>query len=776
MSEPQPAAGAVFLSYAREDSEAARRIADALRGFGLEVWLDQSELRGGDSWDAKIKIQIRTCALFLPIVSAHTQKRAEGYFRREWKFGVERTHDMAAGTAFVVPVVIDETKESNALVPEEFMRFQWTRLPHGVPTSHFIEQVKQLLKNPRSPAPLDRTPPQQAPLEQPEVAYVPKTGAGLGLWVLGGAMAVVAVVVLGIFALRKPEVSPVPVAPTPMATVAAVAPPAGGKSVAVLPFANFSPDKDNEFFAEGLQDEVITALAKIHDLKVISRTSVLAYKNPEGRNLKKIGNELGVTTVLEGSVQRVGSKVHLNVQLIDARTDDHLWADSYTEELTDVFSVEAELATEVATALKANLTPDERALIERRPTQNQEAYDLYLRGRVLEENLGVKSETADTLAVIALFERAGAKDPLFSLPHVQASMLHGNLYWFSGFDSTESRSAKSLAELEIARRLAPSAPETRLAQGEYDYVCLNDWSQALSEYRAAALGLPNDSQVSYGIGRSLRRLARFPESLEAFKRAAALNPNDDTSAFTVVEMTFSLHRYKEAVELGQYYGERFPGEDYMARFEIESQFQLDGDRAAFTKAAHALNPFGDPPSSKAYRQALLEGDLSSAERALSDPTLKTVLNETGTISEPADLHRAYVAYLLGKTTAAQGFSESAISSYRNSKWNRRQKPWADLGIARAEAYEGQTDSAVRDGNAAFSEMASLDAYDSLSMQWELGKILVMAGRSDEAFSVLGEILKKPSFTAPKSIPFDPVWSRLRGDPRLEVLLSSVEPL
>ena len=165
-------------------------------------------------------------------------------------------------------------------------------------------------------------------------------------------------------------------------------PAANAKSIAVLPFANFSPDKDNEFFADGLQDEVITALAKIHDLKVISRTSVLAYKNPEGRNLKKIGVELGVATVLEGSVQRVGSKVHLNVQLIDARTDDHLWADSYTEELTDVFTIESSLAEQISTALKASFTTDEKALIERRPTENKEAYDLYLRARVMEEGLG----------------------------------------------------------------------------------------------------------------------------------------------------------------------------------------------------------------------------------------------------------------------------------------------------------------------------------------------------------------------------------------------------
>ena len=157
MPEHRPTPGAVFLSYAREDAEAARRIADALRAFGIEVWFDQSELRGGDTWDAKIKTQIRTCALFLPIISAQTQKRSEGYFRREWKFGVERTHDMPSGVAFVVPVVIDDTSEASARVPDEFMRFQWTRLAKGVPTSQFIEQIRQILDNPDNPAIPDRS-------------------------------------------------------------------------------------------------------------------------------------------------------------------------------------------------------------------------------------------------------------------------------------------------------------------------------------------------------------------------------------------------------------------------------------------------------------------------------------------------------------------------------------------------------------------------------------------------------------------------------------------
>jgi TolB-like protein len=776
MPESPTPAGAVFLSYAREDSEAARRMADAMRAFGLEVWFDQSELRGGDTWDAKIKTQIRTCALFVPIISAHTQRRAEGYFRREWKFGVERTHDMASGTAFVVPVVIDDTLESDALVPEEFMRFQWTRLQHGFPTPEFIAQVKQLLANPRVQASRAPAAPKPAASQPPAPPVAPAAEPRKLNW---AAMALAAVIVLAASAflfLRKPQPPPTPPPAASVESKAADASASTSKSIAVLPFANFSQDKDNEFFADGLQDEVITALAKIHDLKVISRTSVLAYRNPEGRNLKKIGTELGVSTVLEGSVQRVGSKVHLNVQLIDARTDDHLWADSYTEDLTDIFTIESSLAQQIATSLKASLTTDEQALINRRPTQNQEAYDLYLRGRVLMEDIDTKSTLQDSLDVIAIFDKAAAKDPLFSLPHVQASIMHEGLYWYSAFDSSEDRRLKALSELQTAERLAPSAPETSLAQAEYDYVCLNDWAKALAEYRQAAVGLPNDAQVRYGIGRSLRRLGRYDEAFEEFQKAAALNPNDDTSAFTVVEMCFGLHRFDKVVEFGRYYGERFPKDDFIASLRSEAQFQIDGDRTAHLARLAVLNPIASDPHTIAYFRALASGDLATAEREISNPDIKTLTSATGSITYPADLDRAYMAYLLGKKETAKTFADQAISACRTATWTRRQLPWSHMCIAEGEAYEGDTEVAVRDGKAAMDEMNAFDAFDGVAIRFNYATILVIAGRNDEALAVLREAYAHPLEIAPRSLLYDPIWGRLKGDPRLAEILDNVKSL
>src|SRR4051812_5931228 len=219
MPEHTPAARAVFLSYAREDADAVRRIADALRAFGVEVWFDENELRGGDSWDQKIRTQIRTCTLCVPVISATTQARGEGYFRREWRFAVERTHDMAAGVPFLLPVVIDDTKEADALVPEEFMKVQWTRLPKGVPTPQFVEQVKKLLEGKSVAGVAD--PGRRA--AEPGSA-TPATRGGLPGWIWGAGAAVAVAAVAAVLLVRK--AGPPAVPPSAPATESKSAAPA----------------------------------------------------------------------------------------------------------------------------------------------------------------------------------------------------------------------------------------------------------------------------------------------------------------------------------------------------------------------------------------------------------------------------------------------------------------------------------------------------------------------------------------------------------------------
>ena len=782
MPESTPTPGGVFLSYAREDTDAARRIADALRSHGLEVWFDQSELRGGEAWDAKIRKQIRECRLFLAIISEHTQTRPEGYFRREWKLAVERTHDMAAGVAFVVPVVGDVSAEADALAPEEFMRVQWMRLSGALPTPQFVEQVRSLLGQRRKPTLTAGRPKITArelpPLPTPKVTP-PKRAAVPG-WVWGGLAAVLVVVAAGVVLLRKPAPAPFVAAAIkpPSLSPSLSPPPKEDKSIAVLPFANLSSEKENEFFADGVHDDVITNLAKIRDLKVISRTSVLAYRDPAARNLKKIAAELGVATILEGSIRRVGTKVHMNAQLIDARTDEHLWADTFDGDTSDIFALQASLAQKIAAALKATLTPGERNLIERRPTENPEAYELYSRARLLQEKFGPFSDREDYEPVVALLEQAVAKDPVFAFAYMNLSAVHGLMYWFGHVDPTAERRARAWAALEAARRLAPDAPEMHVAQGAFAYTCNNDWRGALAEYALAEPSLPNDAQLQYRIGIAHRRLIQWPEAVGCFERSATLNPHDLSSVSTLVDTALSLRHYEQTLALATRFLAIFPADWRLHSLAIRAQFALDADRAAYARAWAAPRAGADQRAAlqAAYESAMIAGDLAAAERTLADPRLTTLTTSGGTTVEPAALHRALVALVRGQHEAAVKFSDEALAFYHSRTWTPRQEPPIQLDIAQAEACAGRAEDAIRDALAAMAKYHAIDPYSALSGELRLGRIYALLGRRDDAFASLRKVMGGSEAGSPAEVRIDPGWSRLKDDPRFEEILRSAKPL
>ncbi len=791
---------AVFLSYARENAEAAKRIADALRGFGVEVWFDMSELRGGDQWDQKIRGQIKACGLFIPVISATTQSRDEAYFRLEWKLADDRSHLMASGKTFIVPVVIDDTLESGAAVPDSFSRAQWTRLPGGTPTPQFVEQVKRLL----SGEPVRQA---QGGQKATKTEVRGQTSHGLGRatgpgsaaadigrtevspgsrksgvpgWTWGALTAVVVGIGVALSVSRKPE--PVPAAPVPQSTSLSpslsLPPKADAKSIAVLPFANFSADKDNAFFADGMHDEVITALAKIHDLTVISRTSVMAYKNPEGRNLKKIAADLGVANVLEGSVQRAGNRVKVIVQLIDARTDRHLWAETYTEDLTDVFTIQAKLTGAIAAALKATLSPEEKSLIARRPTENQEAYDLYLRGRALNETFGGNATRENLDQVAALYEQAIARDPGFTLAYVQLCATHGQQYWFGHLDATPARRARAKAARDAALRLSPDAPETRLALGTYLYTCENDWARALVEFRAAAAGLPNDAQLTYYIGLAQRRLGRLPEALESFARSIELNPRDALIPVQQLQTLHALRRFAEEQKLAQHYVVLFPKHPGVLNQLALARLELGHDPAAFVRDLELVPPLAFDPHGlfKAYRIALARGDLVTADLALADPRQTTSQGFSGVITEPVALHRAQMAFLRGQKAEARAFADEAVAHFSSRSWVSRQEPWVMSGIALAHALAGRPGEAVRLGRESVVIEASRDAFDVTAQRLQLAQIYLVLDRRDDALAELGELMKGPCLLGPEQLRLHPFWSRLKDDPRFEEILKSAKPL
>jgi TolB-like protein len=387
---------AVFLSYASQDAEAAQRICEALRSAGIEVFLDQSELRGGDAWDQKIRQEIHDCVLFIPLVSQHTQERLEGYFRHEWKLAIERTHHMAEQKPFLVPVVVDGTGDQEAFVPDAFRVVQWTHLPGGETPPAFVERIKRLLS------------PELSPLTALSGAAPVRTA-----WRSMPALLAIVVVLAALaylfadkFWISK-HVMPAP---------ATFAPPP--HSIAVLPFVNLSGDKEQEYFSDGLTEELLNSLSGINELQVAARTSAFSFKGKDA-DIGTIARKLNVGAVLEGSVRRSEHTIRITAQLINAVTGFHLWSKTYDRDLGDVLKLQTEIATSVASALKVALLGDVAAKVELGGTRNPAAFDAYLRGAKAHSSV---HEAKDDPAAIAAYTEAIRLDPHYALAFAARSI------------------------------------------------------------------------------------------------------------------------------------------------------------------------------------------------------------------------------------------------------------------------------------------------------------------------------------------------------------------
>jgi TolB-like protein/lipopolysaccharide biosynthesis regulator YciM len=389
--------GAVFLSYASEDIPAAQRICLALRAADIEVWFDQSELRGGDTWDAAIRAQIKTCALFVPIISAHSRARVEGYFRLEWKLAVDRSHLIAAEKAFLVPIVIDDTKESEARVPDRFREIQWTRLPDGEPTAEFVNRIRRLLVPVEPSIILSASKPNATPDKPRNLLSVPMLAITA---LLLAALAYIAITHRSTRSL--PATSAVSSgAPT------ADAPVVSDKSIAVLPFTDLSEKKDQQYFSDGLSEELIDLLAQIPALKVTARTSSFSFRD-RPVTVAEIGRLLNVANVLEGSVRKAGNTVRITAQLVRADNGYHIWSATFDRDLKDVFKVQDDIARVVVDKLKLTLTGGLPTTAAR--TENTEIHNLLLQGI-----FAAQSDTDEgTAQALKAFQRAISIDPTYA--------------------------------------------------------------------------------------------------------------------------------------------------------------------------------------------------------------------------------------------------------------------------------------------------------------------------------------------------------------------------
>jgi TolB-like protein/Tfp pilus assembly protein PilF len=500
---PKPASaptGAVFLSYASQDAEAAARICYALRAAGIEVWFDQSELRGGDAWDQSIRKQIKSCALFVPVISQHTHERAEGYFRLEWNLAVGRCQRISADKAFLVPVLIDDTRDDGERVPEKFREVQWTRLPAGETPPEFVTRIQRLLSGESDPLPT---------MARRPAAVALRKSSRLVPAVLAALLAAVTAYLL----VEKPWT----------AKSAAFAPPP--HSIAVLPFVNMSGDKEQEYFSDGLTEELLNSLAEINDLQVAARTSAFSFKGTN-TDIGTVARKLNVGAVLEGSVRRSGNTVRVSTQLINAVTGFHLWSHVYDRDLGDVLKLEAEIAGAVASALKVSILGDVATKIELGGTRNPAAFDANLRGR--KAHLAAH-DYKDYQTAIAAFTEAIGLDPNYALAFAYRSIALNTYAGTAPGPAVRESFDKARADARNAIALTPDLAEGHLALAEYFESGLLNFTRANEEYERALALAPGNAHVLRNSGMFAALTGRTEAGVAALRRAVVLDPlNRDT--------------------------------------------------------------------------------------------------------------------------------------------------------------------------------------------------------------------------------------------------------
>ena len=532
-SDSTPRSVVVFLSYAHEDTDVAQRVAEALRAAGVSAWFDESELRGGDAWDAHIRQHIRDCAMFVPIISANTQARREGYFRLEWKLADERSHQMAEGTPFILPVVADSTKERDALVPKSFLNVQWTWLRFGEVPAAFVARVSQLVGCEMTQAPFI--------LARPAPAPVAETRRGIPAWAWIAIVAVLAGLVFAWQCQRRPAEP----ATAPAATSAPAAKPpldfASAKSIAVLPFVNLGADKTEEYLGDGMTEELLNALAKVKGLRVPGRSSSFAFKGRTGEDIfRQVGEKLRVSSVLEGSVRKTGNRVRITTQLINVADGFHLWSETYDRDLTDLFAIQTDVAQRVVQALQVTLGVEESRALAKHGTENAEAHRLYLLGRY---HFSKNTEAGWTSAA-EHFNAAIRLDPSYALAYCG---LADNYGWLGGFYVPAKEAwAKEKVLAQKALALDPDLAEAHLSLGIA--LCGEfDWPGVERAFNRALELNPKLALAYDQIGFLRVIFGRFDEAVASSKKAIELDPLSPLLGNDLAWWFYAGRRYDETI-------------------------------------------------------------------------------------------------------------------------------------------------------------------------------------------------------------------------------------
>jgi TolB-like protein/Tfp pilus assembly protein PilF len=550
------------------------------------------------------------------------------------------------------------------------------------------------------------------------------------------------------------------------------------KSIAVLPFENLSDDKQNSYFADGVQDQILTNLAKVSDLKVTSHTSARQYKSGIERNLREIGHQLGVAYIVEGSVQRSGDRLRINAQLIDARTDTHIWAETYDRTAADLFAIQSELAESIVAQLKATLSPRQKAEIEERPTQDLVAFDLYLQAKqIVDSYLIAEDVRAALLKALQSLDEAIKRDEKFVAAYCYAARANDLLYFFD-LDPTRDRILLAETAVNAALRLRPDSGEAHFAMADFLFRCHRNYDHALEELAIARPGLPNSTPFFILSGYINRRRNHWLEAERDFSKAVALDPRNP-NAYNLLADTYVLQRrFPEAVQTY----ERVMGA---------------GERTPIVQFRQALATFSGTANSKPLREvlakspdmdvaggqtpvrvlfALIDGNYAQADRVLAASSRQDFQDIDFSFYFP----KGWFEGVIARTRGDSGRAITAFSAARTVLEQRLVvKPEHARTIAvlaQVDAALGRKELAIREAEHAVELMpVSQDIYDGVLVLEGLAQVYTWSNERDRAIELLQKLVKMPGYINYARLKLHPMWTPLRGDPRFEGIVASLAP-
>jgi TolB-like protein/tetratricopeptide (TPR) repeat protein len=634
---------AVFLSYASQDADAAMHVCEALRARGIEVWFDRSELRGGDAWDASIRRKIKECALFVPLISATTDARSEGYFRLEWKLAVDRTHLMADDKAFLLPVVIDATLDANARVPDKFREVQWTHLPAGAATSTFVAQVSRLLSS-------------DSPKALPSAAAASRNR--LRSWrsrpvVL--VLAAAAALAIGYLVVERTMLSKRVAAVETASAVPADSLVPGAlleKSVAVLPLVNLSGDEKDSYLGDGISGEILSALSKLPGLKVIGRASSFQFRDRDV-DAVKVGRALNVRSLLTGTVQRAGDNLRISVELIDTTSGVQSWSQHFDRGFGNLFTLEDDISSAVGTALAVKLGSAAGQPLVHVATANPRAHDLYLRAR----ELSYRSDEASLNQAVALFNKAIAEDPNYA--EAWSGLAWSYLFLADGYRAPIDLLPVMKGAAEKAVALDPALAE---AHANLAYILIayqRDFPAAAREMDKAVSLNPRSADVQFFLGTVRLLTQQAMSARSAYQMAGRLDPLNPWIPFGEVWTDTALNDYPAALRNARRILAIDPGFSYFSdplvyAYGSFGRWQDCITRSTATEGAAA----GEPD----YKAAVCYAHLGQTERA------RRILKQLETAARTRYVDQANVAEI----HAALGEKDAAFKALERAFEDRSQ--------------------------------------------------------------------------------------------------------